>query len=114
MKRIDADTERRVVAPGRPARVVRGPAGNVRAVRPGRGAVVASREEDKIEKESEREIRFQTRTDDDIDGLDFKVSGNARQIRFILEIDGKPKPAEVEVGRTNFKPQDHPLIVHLR
>jgi hypothetical protein len=113
-KRVDADTERRVIAPGRPARVVRGPGGRVRGVAPGRAPVVASKNEDRIEQESEREIRFLTRTDDDIDGLDFKVTASARRIRFVLEIDGSPKPAEIEVGRSNFKPKDHPLVAQLR
>lgn len=114
MKRVDADTERRVIAPGRPPRVVRGPRGRVRGVDRGRSATVATREEDRIEQESEREIRFLTRTDDDIDGLDFKVTDSTRNVRFMLQIDGAPKPAEVEVGRSNFKPNAHPLVVQVR
>lgn len=112
-KRIDVDKERRVIAPGRPARVVRGPRGHVRAVRPGRGAVVATREEDHIEQETEHLLRFNTRTDDDIDGFDFKTVGGIREIRFVLEIDGVPRPAEVEVGRENFKPREAPIVVRL-
>lgn len=112
-KRIDVDKERRVIAPGRPARVVRGPAGRVRGVRPGRAPVVASREEDHIEQETEHVLRFNTRTDDDIDGFDFKTVGGARAIRFVLEIDGRPRPAEVEVGRDNFKPAENPVVVRL-
>jgi hypothetical protein len=113
VKRIDVDEERKVIAPGRPARVVRGPRGRVRGVRPGRGAVVATREEDHIVQENEHLLRFNTRTDDDIDGFDFKTVGGKREIRFVLEIDGQPRPAEVEVGRENFKPAEHPIIVHL-
>jgi hypothetical protein len=113
-KRIDVDEERRVLAPGRAPRVVRGPRGGVRGVAPGRPAVVASREEDRIEQESETLIRFNTVTDDDLDGLEFKVTDATRAVRFVLEIDGKPRPEEVEVGRTNFKPGDNPLIVRLR
>lgn len=114
MKRIDVDTERKVIAPGRPPRVVRGPAGRVRGRVAGRPAVVASKDEDRIEQENEHLIRFNTRTDDDIDGLDFKVSNSAQVLRFILEIDGAPRPAEVEVGRHNFKPEANPLVVRLR
>ena len=114
MKRIDADTERKVVAPGRAPHIVRGPGGRVRRVEGGRPAVVKTKEEDKIEQENEHEIRFNTRTDDDIDGVDFKVTSATRRVRFILEIDGAPKPAEVEIGRENFKPKDHPLIAQLR
>ncbi len=53
-------------------------------------------------------------TDEDVDGLDFKIAGNAEVLRFILEIDGEPRPAEVEVGKGNFKPNENPLVVRLR
>ena len=114
MKRIDVDTERTVIRPGRAPRVVRGPRGRVRGVAPGRGAVVAKRDEDHIEQETEHLIRFVTRTDDDVDGVDFKVSERPAIIRFVLEIDGRPRPAEVEVGRANFLPNENPLVVRLR
>ena len=114
LKRIDVDEERKVIAPGRAPRVVRGPRGRVRGVSGGRPAVVASREEDHIEQDDERTIRFNTRTDDDIDGFDFKVTAAAEQIRFFLMIDGEPRPREVEVGRENFKPNADPLVVRLR
>jgi len=114
LKRIDVDTERKVIAPGRPPRVARGPRGRARGVVPGRGAVVASRDEDRIEQENERRIQFATRTDDDIDGFDFKVSGSVQTLRFVLNIDGEPRPAEVEIGAANFKPNEQPLVVRLR
>jgi hypothetical protein len=113
-KRIDVDEERKVVVPGRAPRVVRGPRGRVRDVRGGRAPVVASRDEDRIEQEDERTVRFLTRTDDDLDGLDVKVTNASRLLRFFLEIDGKPRPAEVEVGRDNFKPNEHPVVVRIR
>ena len=113
MKRIDVDTERKLIAPGRPGRVVRGPRGNAVGRTRGRGAVVAAREEDKIEQESEQVIRFTTATDEDVDGLNFELKGNPRLVRFVLEIDGKPRPEEVEVGRTNFKPNENPLVVRM-
>jgi hypothetical protein len=114
LKRIDVDTERRVIAPGRPPRVVRGPRGRARAVAPGRAPVVVSRDEDRIEQENERRIQFATRTDDDIDGFDFKLKGDAQVLRFVLNIDGVPRPAEVEVGSGNFQPKDNPIVVRLR
>jgi hypothetical protein len=114
MKRIDVDTERKVIRPGRAPHVVRGPRGRVRGVAPGRGAVVAKREEDHIEQETEHLIRFATHTDDDLDGVDFKVSDRPAIIRFVLEIDGRPRPAEVEVGRANFLPNENPLTVRFR
>jgi len=113
-KRIDVDTERKVIAPGRRSRVVRGPRGRVRAVTPGRAPVVASRDEDRIEQETEHPLRFNSHTDDDIDGFDFKITDDARELRFVLEIDGIPRPAEVEVGRSNFKPNEAPLVVRVR
>jgi hypothetical protein len=114
MKRIDVDTERKVIRAGRPGRVVRGPRGRVVGVAGGRAPVVASREEDVIEQETEQVIRFATRTDDDEDGVNFEVSAATALVRFVLEIDGVPRPAEVEVGRENFKPNEHPVVVRLR
>ena len=114
MKRIDVDTERTVIAPGRRGYVVRGPRGRVRGRVGGSPAVVASRDEDLIEQETERLIRFVTRTDDDIDGVDFKVTDTTERLRFVLEIDGVPRPAEIEVGKANFKPNEDPVDVRLR
>ena len=113
-KRIDVDEERKLIRPGAPTRVVRGPAGRVRAVRPGRAPVVAERTEDKIEQEDERTLLWLTRTDDDVDGIDFKVSESTIVIRFNLMIDGQARPAEVEVGKENFKPNENPVRVRLR
>jgi hypothetical protein len=114
LKRIDVDTERRVIAPGRAPRVVRGPRGRVRGAVGGRAPVVAERVEDRIEQETEHLIRFATLTDDDIDGFDFKVTPSTKTLRLILEIDGEPRPAEVEVGRENFHPRENPLVVKLK
>lgn len=111
-KRIDVDTERRVVAPGRPTRVVRGPRGRTR-VAPGRGPVVAERDEDHIVQESERLLRFDTRTDDDIDGFDFKVNDRTRELRLRLQIDGRMRGEEIEVGARNFHPDEDPVVVVL-
>lgn len=113
-KRVDVDTERRVIAPGRPRRVVRGPRGRAVGVAPGRGPVVASRDEDRIEQETEHVIRFAARTDDDIDGFDFKTTATADVIRLELRIDNRRQPGEIEVGRDNFKPENDPLVVRLR
>ncbi len=114
LKRIDVDTERKIIAPGRPGRFVRGPRGRVVGRTGGRAPVVASRDEDHIEQETEHLIRFLTVTDEDGDGLDFKIAGNAEVLRFIREIDGEPRPAEVEGGKGNFKPNENPLVVRLR
>lgn len=113
-KRIDVDQERRVVRRGRPGRVVRGPRGRVRAVEPGRGAVVDTRDEDHINQENEHEIRFAARTDDDIDGFDFKVGERTERIRFRLEIDGRTRAAEIGIGARNVHPDEDPLVAVLR
>ena len=113
-KRIDVDEERKVIRPGHAPRVVRGPAGRVRGVRPGRAPVVAERTEDKIEQEDERTLLWSTRTNDDIDGVDFKVTESTVVIRFNLMIDGEAKPAEVEVGKENFKPNENPVRARLK
>ena len=113
-KRIDVDEERKVIRPGYSPRVVRGPAGRVRGVRPGRAPVVAERTEDKIEQEDERTLLWLTRTNDDIDGVDFKVTESTVVIRFNLMIDGEAKPAEVEVGKENFKPNENPVRARLK
>ena len=113
-KRIDVDEERKLIRPGSAPRVVRGPAGRVRGVRPGRAPVVAERTEDKIEQEDEHTLQWMTRTDDDIDGIDFKVTESTVVIRFNLLIDGEAKPAEVEIGKENYKPNENPLRVTLK
>jgi len=113
-KRIDVDEERKVIRPGAPTRVVRGPAGRVRGVRPGRAPVVAERTEDKIEQEDEKTLLWLTKTNDDVDGIDFKVSESTIVIRFNLMIDGEAKPSEVEVGKENFKPNENPVRARLK
>jgi hypothetical protein len=112
LKRIDVDAELRVVRPGRPARVVRGPAGRVR-VAPGRGPVVASRTNDHITHVDDQLIRWNTRTDDDIDGFDFKAD-DVRALTFDLKINGDSRPLSVEVGRNNVHPADNPFTVRIR
>ena len=113
-KRIDVDVERRVIRPGAPTRVVRGPRGRVRTVRPGRAPVVATRTQDKIEQEDEHTVQWLTNTDDDIDGVDIKVAPGATGLRFNLLIDGKARPEELEVGKGNFKPGVNPVLVRLK
>jgi hypothetical protein len=83
-------------------------------VRGGRAPVVAERTEDQMEQEDERTIVWRTRTDDDIDGLEFKVNDKAAVLRFSFLIDGTPRPAEVEMGKDNQKPSGHPVVVRLR
>jgi hypothetical protein len=113
-KRIDRDTERKVLAPGRAPRVVRGPRGRVVGTTGGRPAVVASKEEDVILQETERLIRFNTKTNDDADGVDFEISPEVTSVRFMLQIEGKPVAQEVELGKSNLKPNEMPLVIRVK
>ena len=113
LKRIDVDSELKVIRPGRPARVVRGPAGRVRGVAPGRAPVVASKTEDHITRVDDHLIRWSTRTDDDIDGFDFKVD-NVNALTFDLNIQGDSKVSSVEIGRNNVHPAGNPFTLRLR
>jgi hypothetical protein len=110
LKRIDVDEEHKVVAAGRPAHVVRGPRGRAH-VRGGRRAVVATRDEDKIEKDGDHRIVWVSKTDADIDGFEFKVDKKVTRLRFLLEIDGSSRAADVEIGRDNKHPAENPFAV---
>jgi hypothetical protein len=110
LKRIDVDEERKVVAGGRPARVVRGPRGRAH-VRPGHGPVVATRDEDKIERDGDHRIHWVAKTDADIDGFEFKVDDKVTRLRFVMEIDGSSRAADVELGAKNAHPAENPFVV---
>ena len=112
-KRIDVESERRVLYPGRAPHVVYGPRGRAH-VRGGRPPVVAERTQDKIEKDGDHKIVFLARTNDDIDGFDFKVDEKATSLTFILEINGMKRPQLVEVGKNNQKVESLPLMVRLK
>lgn len=111
LKRIDVEVERRVVAPGRPPHVVRGPYGRVHGVAPGRPARVVEKTQDHIVMDGDRTIRFDTKTQDDLDGFDFKVEDKVKALRFVLRINGQPVPKMIEVGRNNARPAGNPFIV---
>jgi len=113
-KRIDPDKERQLIRPGKPGAVVRGPRGRAVGVRPGRAPVVAEKNEDRIEQESETIVRWLTNTNDDLDGVDIKVTRSTRLLRFNLLIDGEARPQEVEIGRNNVKPGESPVRALLR
>jgi hypothetical protein len=113
LKRVDVETERKVLYPGRPGHVFVGPRGRLHAT-PGRAPVVVSRDQDKIEKDGDNRIVFTARTNDDIDGFDFKTDDKVTALRFVLEIDGRQLPNLVEFGRNNQKATVIPLVVLLR
>ncbi len=113
LKRIDVETERKVIRPGHAPRIAVGPRGRVYR-RGGAPPVVAERTQDKFEKAGDRRINFDARTDDDIDGFDFKVDDRVTALRFMLEINGKAMPRTVETGRNNQHPPNVPFEVKLR
>lgn len=113
LKRIDVETERKVLRPGRAPRIAVGPRGRVYR-RGGAPPVVAEKTQDKFEKEGDRRIHFSTRTDDDIDGFDFKVDDKVTTLRFMLEINSKALPRNVETGKNNQHPPTVPFEVKLR
>jgi hypothetical protein len=110
LKRIDVETERRVVYPGRQPQIVYGPYGRPHAVG-GRAPVVEEKKQDKIEKEGDSTIVFSAITRNDIDGFDFNIDDNVKTLRFVLEIDGAPRPHNLVVGKENQKPNSLPLVV---
>jgi hypothetical protein len=112
LNRIDVEQERRVLYPGRAPRVVYGPRGRPH-LRGGRAPVVVTGEQDRIEKDGDNKIVFIALTNNDIDGFDFKVDEGVISLRFLLEIDGKLFPQNVEVGRNNQKLSSLPLVVEL-
>jgi hypothetical protein len=112
LDRVDVEEDRRVLYPGRAPHIVYGPRGRAH-VRGGRAPVVVTREQDKIEKDGDHRIVFASRTDDDIDGFNFKTDENVRSLIFVLEIDGQRRPQHVEVGKNNRKLPSLPFEVRL-
>jgi hypothetical protein len=112
LDRVDVETERRVLYPGRAPHVVYGPRGRAH-VRGGRAPVVVERKQDKIEKDGDHRIVFVAETNDDIDGFSFTADEKVSALRFVLEIDGRFVPQFVEVGRNNRKAPNLPLVVRL-
>ena len=112
LKRIDVEAESKVLYPGRAPRVAVGPRGRVYR-RGGRAPVVTTREQDKIEKDGNNRIVFNARTNDDLDGFDFKVDKNVTSLRFVLEIDNNFRPQLVATGKSNAHPPTVPFTLKL-
>ena len=75
---------------------------------------MVSRDQDKIEKDGDNRIVFSARTDDDIDGFDFKADDKVTDLRFLLEIDGKQFPKLVQFGHGNQKANALPISIRLQ
>jgi hypothetical protein len=113
LKRIDVESERRIINPGYEPQVVVGRRGGVRVIG-GRSPVVVERTQDKIEKESDRMIRFTALTDDDIDGFDFKVAKETRELKFSLLLDGVAQVNIIKIGPDARIPSSNPFVVVLK
>jgi hypothetical protein len=114
LKRIDVESESKVIGSGSGPRVVYGPRGRVVGVRGGRAPVVVNRTQDKIEKDGDHRIHFLSNNDGDIDGFNFKVDKNVTSLKFAFEIDGKPSPRRIEAGKSNSKPGSNPFVIELK
>lgn len=113
LDRVDLERESKVVRTGSRRVVVRGPRGRLRTeTRP--ATAVVTKEQDKVEKDGDRTIRFRARTDADVDGFDFEVDKNVTALRFVLEIDGQSRAVDVEAGRHNGKVAGNPFTVRLQ
>lgn len=113
LERVDLERESKVVRTGSRPVVVRGPRGRLHTERRPVTAVV-TRDLDKVEKDGDRAIRFNAKTDADIDGFDFEVDRHVTALRFVLEIDGQTREVDVEAGRNNAAPGGNPFTVSLR
>jgi hypothetical protein len=82
-------------------------------VYPGRPARVVEKTQDHIMMDGDRTIRFDTKTDDDIDGFDFKTENKVKALRVVLRINGQPVPKMIEVGRNNVRPAGNPFVVNI-
>lgn len=113
LKRIDLESERRVLYPGRAPNVWVGPRGRTH-VGGGRAPVVVERKQDVIKKEGDKTIVFAAKTAGDIDGFDFKIDKKVTSLRFVLDINGKQMPQRVEVGKNNQKLTSLPFVVRIQ
>jgi len=114
LKRIDVESESRVLYPGRPSHVVIGPRGRVRGVAGGRAPVVVTKDQDKIEKDGDHRIIFNALTTGDIDGFDFTTEDETRDLTFTMQVNGQPMPGIIQVGKDNIRPRRLPLVVRLK
>jgi hypothetical protein len=67
---------------------------------------------DYIKKVSESSIRFDTKTGEGVDGVDFTLSPSTRRITFDLRMDGATAPPDaVKIGRGKRNPPHIPFTI---
>ena len=97
LKRIDVEKSSKVVRRDRPTRVGVGPRGRAR-IRSRRGPLIATRTQDKIEKDGDSRTWFDSKKIGDTNSFDFKADKHIKTLRFVLSINGKSKPAMIYLG----------------
>lgn len=110
-KRIHLESERKAMYGDRLLTISVSPrVGGASDIRP---PVFRTREQDLFKLDEDGQITFSARTENDIDGFDFKVE-DVEQLQIDLGIDGSALPNRVEIGRKNKKPSELPLIFTLK
>lgn len=67
---------------------------------------------DMIKKDSDSRLRFDTKTQGGIDGLDFRLSPSTRRVTFDLKIDGAAAEAsQVRLGAKKERPSSVPFTI---
>lgn len=113
LKRVDVESETRVLYPGRPLRVVVGPRGGSRVIG-GRAPVVETHDQDRVEMDGDSRIRFSALTNNDIDGFDFKVDDKVETLNIVLTIDNRLTPNLIVAGKDNQHPGSLPLVIRVK
>ena len=114
LKRIGLDTEVLARSQGQSGGVIVSPEAPYGKVVKSRPPSVRTRPQDHVDKESDREIRWNSRTDTDVDGFDFKVTVDVLSLRFLCAIDGQAVPADVFAGSGRVHPDLNPFVVALK
>ena len=80
------------------------------------GAPPPERSDDRtnIKNDGPAKIAFDARVGDNVGGFDFSPDDSVTTLRFDLQLDGKPKPAMIRIGKEGQVGTDLPLVVALR
>jgi hypothetical protein len=78
-----------------------------------RGEKIAPAAHWKLQK-NKQELTFDFRSGERLDGIRFRVSPNALQVMFTLQIDGSDQPGVVYIGRRNQFPEVLPMVLPAR
>ena len=110
LKRIDSNEETLMLRPNRMLTVTVRPSTAGSAL--GSGSSAMALDETRVKMEGKERITFSARTNEAVDGFDFRAS-DVGALRFILQVDGKDMPSIVRIGRDNQTPSELPIVVTL-